>query len=127
MPDPRHKITPTDVVYILQSEASDHELAKRLNVSRQSISNIRAGRAYAKVAPQLPRRVQAPVYKRHGETCLDCPFWDGHGCQFRFPEPLKDLRFAQECSMYQIEKEWGARGAPYDMDQLNSLFDDDDD
>jgi hypothetical protein len=100
------RLRPADVIYILQSPLSDAALGRALGVSRQSVGNIRNGQAYVNVAPQLPRR--KPVSRRYetdGVTCLSCPFWNGHGCAFEFPEALLDLRFAQECSMFALKDE----------------------
>jgi len=99
-----HRLNPKDVIYILQSPDIDGVVAQRLGVSRQAVSSVRLGRSYAKVAPQLPRRESTAPYTLAGVTCLDCNFWNGHGCVFGFPEPVKDMRFAQECSMYALEK-----------------------
>lgn len=92
------RLQPADVIYILQCPDSDAEVALRLGVSRQTINNIRIGRNYKNVAPQLPRR-EVVTYKTEGTLCTTCNFWDGFGCAFKLPEALKDLRFAQECSM----------------------------
>lgn len=106
MPAPHtHKITERDVIYVLQCPDSDRTVAQRLGVSRQAVANIRNGRAYRKIAPQLPRRDDRPIYKKDGETCVLCNYWNNDGCAFRFPEAAHDLRFAQECSMYALQKE----------------------
>ena len=97
-----NKLSPRDIIYALQSPDPDDVVAKRLGVSRQAVNNVRIGKAYAKVAPQLPRRDAKPKLKSDGVMCMQCDFWDGFGCAFGLPESLKDLRFAQECSMYEI-------------------------
>lgn len=93
-----YRLKPQDVIYILQSEDNDGVVAQRLGVSRQAVNHVRCGKSYRKVAPQLPRRDTAS-YTTGGALCTECRFWAGYGCSFGFPEPLKDLRFAQECSM----------------------------
>lgn len=95
------RLKPSDVIYILQCPDSDADVAHRLGVSRQTINNIRIGRSYKHLAPQLARR-EVPNYAREGALCTECNFWDGYGCSFQLPESLKDLRFAQECSMYAV-------------------------
>lgn len=119
------KLSPEDVIYILQCSETDRVTAQRLGVSRQAVSNVRSGKAYARIAPQLPRRnaPEIPVYVKDGETCNDCNYWSGRGCAFGFPEPLKDLRFAQECSMNFIEKEIKSRG----IDALKQALESEDD
>lgn len=98
-----NKLSPADVAYILQAEGHDGEVAQRLGVSRQAVNAVRTGRAYAKVAPQLPRRDRAVVTgARDGPLCTTCDFWNEHGCSFSLPEAAQDLRFAQECSMYEL-------------------------
>lgn len=95
------RLTPHDVIYILQCPDTDTVVAFRLGVSRQTVNNIRNGRNYKNVAPQLPRR-EVATYNKEGPLCTICNFWDGYGCSFKLPESLKDLRFAQECSMYAV-------------------------
>lgn len=97
-----HRLMPSDVIYILQSQDGDGVVAQRLGVSRQAVNNVRTGKSYRRVAPQLPRR-EGPVVARDSTVmCTACDFWNGRGCAFGFPEPLKDLRFAGECSMYDL-------------------------
>lgn len=97
-----NRLTSADVIYVLQCGDADDVVAKRLGVSRQTVNSVRIGKAYARVAPQLPRRDAIPRLKSDGLMCTGCDFWDGWGCAFGLPESLKDLRFAQECSMYEI-------------------------
>lgn len=118
---PGYKIRPSDVVYILQCPDSDGEVAKRLGVSRQAVNNVRLGVAYRRIAPQLPRRTSTAPPKGGEEICTECQHWTGYGCAFGFPEPLKDLRFAQECSMHQLDKEVKRIGAA----AYERAFDDD--
>ncbi len=99
---PNHRLMPSDVIYILQSLDGDGVVAQRLGVSRQAVNNVRTGKSYRRVAPQLPRREGPTVSKGEGALCTACDFWNGRGCVFGFPEPLKDLRFAVECSMFDL-------------------------
>lgn len=94
----KNRLRPSDVIYILQCEESDGVVAQRLGVSRQAVNHVRSGKSYRKVAPQLPRR-ECGHYAVDGAVCTDCNFWAGFGCSLGFPEAMKDLRFAQECSM----------------------------
>lgn len=97
-----NRLLPSDVIYILQSSDSDAVLAQRLGVSRQAVNNVRTGKSYRMVAPQLPRRDLPLGGRTDGLMCTSCDFWNGRGCEFGFPEPLRDLRFAGECSMYDL-------------------------
>lgn len=119
----RYKIRPSDVIYILQSPDTDAAVAQRLGVSRQAVNNVRLGRAYRRVAPQLPRRTSTaqPPRMADVDTCVQCNHWHGYGCAFGFPEALKDLAFAQECSMRQLDLDVQRRGAV----AYEGAFDDD--
>ena len=93
-------LTEDDVITILRSSATDTALAPLYNCSRQSISNIRNGRSYAAIRPDIPRRSPRPRYSADGPTCSACSYWNGTRCFFDYPEAAEDPRFAQDCDLY---------------------------
>jgi hypothetical protein len=93
-------LTESDIVHILRSPLSDTALAPLYNCSRQSISNIRNGRSYAAIRPDIPRRSPRPRYSADGPTCTSCSYWNGTRCFFDYPEAAEDPRFAQDCDLY---------------------------
>lgn len=89
-------LTESDIVSILLSPESDHALAPLYNCSRQSICNIRLGRTFPTIRPDIPRRTPG----RSGPTCATCSHWDGTSCTFGFPEAVTDPTFAHDCDLY---------------------------
>jgi hypothetical protein len=90
----RHKLKPSDVVYILTSTDSAVSLATELKVSRQCINQVRLGKVYAKVAPSIPR------WRPQTKMCRSCAHWENDACAFDFPEAGLNSRFASECSLF---------------------------
>lgn len=80
-------------------DVSDKKLAEQIGVSRQTINQIRAGRAHAHIHPELPRRGRVLT-----RTCESCAHWI-EGCAYGFPEPDEGfLEFAAECVLYSNAK-----------------------
>jgi hypothetical protein len=97
------KLTPADVLYILQSKEPNHVLAEQLGVTRQAISLVRNGKSYIHVAPELPRipvRLKGSRADRNLTTCKNCIEWDGQECYFGFPEAIDEPTYATDCSLF---------------------------
>ncbi len=98
-----HKLTPADVLIILQSKEPNHVLAEQLGVTRQAISLVRNGKSYTHVAPDLPRipvRLKGSRIDRNLITCSSCIEWDGQECYYGFPEAIEEPTYATECSLF---------------------------
>lgn len=75
------------------SDASIRELARVYNMTHQSISLIRSGRAYRDVYAALG-------LQRDG--CHSCKFWESSQCSFGFPEA--GGTFSKECTLYERQR-----------------------
>jgi transcriptional regulator NrdR family protein len=77
-------------------QTSDVVLAAELGVSRQAIQQIRSGKTWTKVFPNLKRRPQ-------WRDCRECRHWDGDDCCLGFPDPLDEgTGFAADCDLYEV-------------------------
>lgn len=100
------KLTPADVVYILQSTENNSTLAVQFNVTRQAISLIRNGKAWTEVAPEIPRipiRVSDTVRKDYlakAKHCSRCAEFQHGECSYGFPEAIDEPSFAAICDLY---------------------------
>jgi len=100
------KLTPADVVYILQSKDNNSVLAAQFNVTRQAISLIRNGKAWTDVAPEIPRipiRVSENVrkdYLQKAKHCTNCVEFKNDQCSYGFPEAIDEPSFAALCDFY---------------------------
>jgi len=100
------KLTPADVVYILQSTDNNSTLAAQFNVTRQAISLIRNGKAWTEVAPEIPRvpiRVKEsvrPEYIKKIKHCSNCLEFKHGECSYGFPEAIDEPSFAAICDLY---------------------------
>lgn len=100
------KLTPADVIYILQSTENNSALAAQFNVTRQAISLIRNGRSWLDIAPEIPRipiRVKESVpraYVVNAKLCTNCTEYTGYGCSYGFPEAIDEPTFAAACHLY---------------------------
>lgn len=75
---------------------SDIKLAAELGVSRQAVQQIRSGKTWTTVFPELPRRSQ-------WRNCAQCQHWKGSECGFGFADPLEEgLSFAVDCDLYEM-------------------------
>jgi hypothetical protein len=93
-------LTERDIVAILLSPEPDPTLASLYNCSRQSISNIRLGRTFPTVRPDIPRRTSVRSSHAPGPTCTTCSHWSGTSCTFGFPEAVTDPTFARDCDLF---------------------------
>ena len=88
------RLTDEQVAYVLESGKSDRALAKELGVVHVVTSNIRNGKTYGEVRPDLPRRTN--------KRCPMCEHWAYSKCTFGFPEPKKEGHlFAALCSYFE--------------------------
>ena len=100
------KLTPADVVYILQSTDNNSALAAQFKVTRQAISLIRNGKAWTEVAPEIPRvpiRVSDTVRKDYlakAKHCSRCAEFQHGECSYGFPEAIDEPSFAAICDLY---------------------------
>lgn len=100
------KLTPADVIYILQSTESNQSLAKQFNVTRQAVSLIRNGKLWTNVAPEIPRipvRVADTVrkdYLQNAKHCSTCTEFINGKCSYGFPEAIDEPTFAAICDFY---------------------------
>jgi hypothetical protein len=101
------KLTPADVIFILQSTKNNHQLAKDFNVTRQAISLIRNNKSWRDIAPDIPRipvRISETVphrYLKNAKLCTNCTEYTGNGCSYGFPEAIDEPSFAAACHLYQ--------------------------
>ena len=87
------RLTAAEVEAILLSPPPTRQLAEQTGRSRWAITQVRTGRTYARVCPDLPRR-------QAGISCLQCCHWSGR-CGMGFPDPVEEgLGFAAECEMF---------------------------
>jgi len=103
------KLTPEEVKLILTDKRDNVKLARLLGVVPQSVSQIRTGRAYKDLWPELPRRAaqvkalgSVPTIRSTKITCRDCAHWWQKRCSLEVPEA--GGTFAIECSFYQVDE-----------------------
>lgn len=90
----RSQLPPEQVRQILLSTDSDNDLARRFKRSHTAIANLRTGRSYADLWPELPRR--SPP-----RSCHDCQQWLHGRCSLGFPDPeLEGPGFAADCECF---------------------------
>lgn len=100
------KLTPADVVYILQSSEDNATLGARFNVTRQAISLIRNGKSWTDIAPEIPRipvRIKNSVPKARlaaAQHCHNCVEYQHGKCSYGFPEAIDEPEFAAGCTLY---------------------------
>lgn len=89
------KFSEEDVRSILLDTRNDAEIGKYWGVTHQSIQQIKTGKSYKRVCPEIPRRVPKamPVL-----SCKQCGFWGNGGCSLDVPEAGDG--FADECSFF---------------------------
>ena len=100
------KLTPADVVYIIQSTENNSTLAAQFNVTRQAISLIRNGKSWTDIAPEIPRipiRIADTVRKDYlakAKHCSKCVEFKRGECSYGFPEAIDEPSFAAICDFY---------------------------
>ncbi len=109
------RLTTDDVRLILtRPDLSLGLLADQLQVSRETIRQVRIGITYDDVLPGLPRKRPriAPVQQVDGPSCHRCQHWRS-GCDLGFPDPeLEGPAFAADCSLYEPRSQSISRACP---------------
>lgn len=102
------RLTPAEVRTILLDPRSGAELAKVFGVSHQAVNQVRTGRAYRRLWPELPRKFPeehyaTPAQKAESKrlNCQNCTHWWQKKCGLDVPEA--GGTFAEECSFYQVD------------------------
>jgi hypothetical protein len=102
------RLTPAEVRMILLDQRSGVQLGKFLDVSPQSIHQVRTGKAYRDLWPELPRIVPDRQYVKYEKkvddsklSCKSCVHWWQGRCSLEVPEA--GGAFAEDCSFYQNE------------------------
>lgn len=92
------RLTDEQVRMILERrDLSGKTLAKMLERTPEAIRQVRRGKAYRDVLPDLPRWRRASA---QGASCYICSHWSA-GCQMGFPDPMEEgPGFAGDCSLY---------------------------
>ncbi|MGA1562774.1 MAG: hypothetical protein ACO376_07295 [Gammaproteobacteria bacterium] len=86
------------IAEILLSRESDAKIAEKFGVSRASIGQIKTGKVYKNVHPEIQRRL--------GRSCFKCKNWKNNACMFEFPDPIEEgPKAANYCSLYQLSCE----------------------
>jgi len=89
------RFTDDQIEEILTSPDSDKKVAKRFGISRSSVGQIRTGKTYKNVRPEIQRRL--------GRSCFKCKNWKNNACMFEFPDPIEEgPQAANYCSVYQL-------------------------
>jgi DNA-binding transcriptional regulator YdaS (Cro superfamily) len=103
------KLTPEEVKLVLTDKRDNVALARLLGVVPQSVSQIRTGRSYKDLWPELPRRAAqvkalgaVPTIRSTKITCQDCAHWWQKRCGLDIPEA--GGTFAIQCSFYQVDE-----------------------
>jgi hypothetical protein len=104
------RLTPVEVRTILTDSRTGAELARFFGVSHQAVNQVRTGRAYRDLWPELPRVFPKEHYKKPHVIqvdptklqCRDCTHWWQGRCGLGVPEA--GGAFADECSFYQKDE-----------------------
>jgi hypothetical protein len=103
------RFTPEEVKLILTDPRAGTQLAKIFNVAPQSINQVRTGRAYKDLWPELPRVLpevrnykRGPSVRSTKVTCQDCEHWWQKQCGLGIPEA--GGTFAVECSFFEKDE-----------------------
>jgi len=97
------KLTDEQIVEILLTTTSDSLTSRLYGVSRQAVNNIRTGKSFSEIRPDIPRRKIQVKVKQLEVSCLKCAHWDQDKCSFGFPDPASEgVQAAEDCAMYQL-------------------------
>jgi hypothetical protein len=97
------KLTDEQIVEILLTTTSDSLASRLYGVSRQAVNNIRTGKSFSEIRPDIPRRKIQVKVKQLEVSCLKCAYWDQDRCSFGFPDPASEgVQAAEDCAMYQL-------------------------
>jgi hypothetical protein len=94
-----------EIVYrILTETCNNSEMARRVGTTRQTVQQIRTGKSYSNLFPEIPRNTGTgnmscyKCYHRRKNVSEEDP----NPCSFRFPEPLiVGVFYARECNLFQ--------------------------
>lgn len=91
-------LTEDQVRMILERrDLTNKALADQLGRSSEAIRQVRIGKTYRDVLPDMPRMI--PL-RSGGVTCYTCEHWRGD-CTMGFPDPLEEgPGFARDCDFY---------------------------
>ena len=93
MTDFARRFTDAQVKSILLSTDSDGKTGAAYGVSRSTIGQIRTGKTYKEIHPEIQRRLN--------RSCFRCKNWKNSSCLFEFPDPLQEgPSAANYCSTY---------------------------
>jgi hypothetical protein len=95
-PPHKFKLSLSEVTYILLSSESNADLARELKVSKQCISQIRLGKTYKHIAPDIRRKNSVR------KACNTCIHWKHEECGLDVPESKEDPFYADECSYFDV-------------------------
>ena len=90
------RLSSDDVHLILTSSESGCSMARRFGISKQAISQIRLGRTYRTVSPEVARRAPA-------KSCTSCRFWRSgmDPCSQGIPDVISEgPAFAADCDFF---------------------------
>lgn len=113
MPDHSNHLTPDQVRDVLLAIGREPvgRTAERVGRSRQAISSIQRGSAYADVHPELPRRQRRRSPRQGEPSCKACLYWiedpkpGQPPCDLGLPDVLEvGLGFATECNLYRMRR-----------------------
>ena len=92
----RGRFTDDEVYKILTSSIGHQEMSRRYGCSHQNIQQIRYGKNYKHVHPEVPRwNPKEPM------TCHQCVHWQYETCSMELPEPQQmGPQFARECATF---------------------------
>ena len=89
----KRAISDDDIVIILESTLSNTKMGEVYGISRQTVQQIRNGKTYADVRPDIPRV--------GGRSCKKCQHWHNERCMFDFPDPIEEgIYAARYCNLY---------------------------
>jgi DNA-binding CsgD family transcriptional regulator len=101
----RPNLTPDQVRRVLiSSDLNNRQLADELGCSHETVRQIRNGKLYSKVHPELLRpKAEQRILTTDGPSCDKCSNWTDGRCSFGFPDPLLEgLLFATDCDLYEV-------------------------
>ena len=105
----QRRLTPAEVRTILIDPRTGAELARVFGVSPQAVNQVRTGKAYRRLWPELPRKItearqvtSAEKYESKRTSCQKCTHWWQKRCSLDVPEA--GGFFAEDCSFYQLDE-----------------------
>ena len=87
-----------EIKQVLLDTRANGEIAKYWGVSTQAIQQVKTGKSYKHIHPEIPRKESKPIPIL---SCKHCKFWGNNSCSLDFPEAGGG--FADECAYYEKE------------------------